>query len=127
MMNGIAINKYIYSKLTGCTELTDIVGGQIYPIIVDENGRFPFLVFTRRNVAVSYDNDGVASERCTVVFSAVAKDYTTTVDILEAVRNLFELRADDSVNNCKVIALEEGYYNNCFVQVLTVDFSLETL
>lgn len=125
MINGISINKYIYNKLTACSALTSIVGEQIYPIIVEENGKFPFLVFTRRSVNVNYDNDGRAREHCMVVFSAVAKDYTTTVSILEAVRNLFELHGDNDVNYCKVISMEEGYYNNCYVQVLTLDFELE--
>ena len=83
MINTININQWIYQRLSSDEELKSLVDTQIYPIVVEENGKFPFVVFTRRNAQYSYDNDGLSGEQCNIVLTAVAKDYVTTVNIIQ--------------------------------------------
>lgn len=126
MSNSIlTINKWLHSKLSSDHRLKKMVGSQIYPIIVEENGKFPFIVFTRRSVNIEYCNDGVASESGNIVISVVAKNYIETIDIMQRVREVLEPSCDDYVSRVSVTAMEEGYYNNCFVQTMTLKIDIQ--
>lgn len=121
-MNAIDINRWIYDRLRGDGTINGLVGEQVYPIIVEENGKFPFLVFTRRSAQFSYGKDGRYGDTATVAFTAVAKDYATTCKVVQRVRELFELCPE--AEKAHVTALDEGYYSNCYVQTITMEFEL---
>lgn len=122
MIDTININQWIYQRLSSDDELKSLVDTQIYPIVVEENGKFPFVVFTRRNAQYAYDNDGLSGEQCNIVLTAVAKDYVTTVSIIQRLRKLLEFCHEDGIYSSRMQSLEEGYYNNCYVQTITISF-----
>lgn len=122
MIDTININQWIYQRLSTDEELKSLVDTQIYPIVVEENGKFPFVVFTRRNAVYGYDNDGLTGEQCNVVLTCVAKDYVTTVNIIQRLRKLLEFVHEDGIYSSRMQSLEEGFYNNCYVQTITISF-----
>lgn len=123
MTDTININKWVYNRLSTDDELQKLVGNQIYPIVVEENGKFPFIVFTRQNTQYAYDNDGLSGEQCDIALSCVAKDYVTTVDVIQQLRKLLEFVHEDGIYSSRMNRLEEGFYNNCYVQTITFTFT----
>lgn len=125
-MNSIlTVNKWINQKLTSDSKLKKLVGNQIFPLVVEEGGHFPFVVYTRRSVNIDYCNDGVAGESGNILISVVAKNYIETIDIMQRVREILEPSCDDYVSRVSVTAMEEGYYNNCFVQTMTFKIDIQ--
>lgn len=49
-MESLKIGKEIYSLLNGNEELTKLVGNKIYPIIVEKETTFPFIVYKKTNL-----------------------------------------------------------------------------
>ena len=56
-MNSLKVGKEIYSHLKENKSLTDIVGNKIYPIIVEKDTNYPFIVYKRSNVIPDYTKD----------------------------------------------------------------------
>ena len=121
----ITVNQWVFKKLSTDAKLKALVGKQIYPIVVEENGKFPFIVFTRRSVNVSYDNDGVSTESGQVVISVVAKNYKETIAIVQRVREILEPTIDDYCYRANITSMDEGFYNNCFVQTITFQITVK--
>ena len=122
----ITVNQWIYQKLSSDDTLKRLVDKQIYPIIVEENGKFPFIVFTRRSVNIAYGNDGVHGESGQVVISVVAKNYIDTINIIQRVREVLEPTCDEYAVRCNIVEMQEGFYNNCFVQTMTIQVEVRT-
>lgn len=56
-MESLKIGKEIYSLLNGNEELTKLVGNKIYPIIVEKETTFPFIVYKKTNLTPEYTKD----------------------------------------------------------------------
>ena len=49
-MDSLKVGKEIYSLLNGSNLLTNVVGSKIYPIIVEKETTYPFIVYKRSNI-----------------------------------------------------------------------------
>lgn len=121
----ITVNQWVFKKLSTDAKLKALVGKQIYPIVVEEGAHFPFVIFTRRSVAVNYDNDGVSTESGQVVISVVAKNYKETIAIVQRIREILEPSVDDYCYRANITSMDEGYYNNCYVQTITFQITVK--
>jgi hypothetical protein len=118
METGISINKHLYSILKSNDKINEYVNGNIYPIVAEEDTKFPFITFTKTDVFGSYSKDGWEYDTVPFTVSIVANDYITTVEIAEIVRNLFDWRHNSYFKKVEFKGCTESYSNSVYVQTL---------
>ena len=99
MKNALSINKYINKFLTESEAVTSLVSvSNIRPLILAPT-IFPYVSFMHGNISSSYTKDGWSEDTTEVTIIAVSDDYSQTVDIAEAVRDLLDNKTyrDDDI------------------------------
>ena len=123
MKNALSINKYINKFLTESEAVTSLVSVQnIRPLILAPT-IFPYVSFMHGNISSSYTKDGWCEDSTEVTIIAVSDDYSQTVDIAEAVRDLLDNKAykDDDIyiSEMRLSGATEDQIENVFVQRLS--------
>ena len=123
MKNALSINKYINKFLTESEAVTSLVSVQnIRPLILAPT-IFPYVSFMHGNISSSYTKDGWSEDTTEVTIIAVSDDYSQTVDIAEAVRELFDNKAykdeDIYISEMRLSGATEDQIENVFVQRLS--------
>ena len=123
MKNALSINKYINKFLTESETVTTLVSVQnIRPLILAPT-IFPYVSFMHGNISSSYTKDGWSEDSTEVTIIAVSDDYSQTVDIAEAVRDLLDnktYRDDDIfISEMRLSGATEDQIENVFVQRLS--------
>ena len=123
MKNALSINKYINKFLTESEAVTSLVSVQnIRPLILAPT-IFPYISFMHGNISSSYTKDGWSEDTTEVTIIAVSDDYSQTVDIAEAVRDLLDNKAykDDDIyiSEMRLSGATEDQIENVFVQRLS--------
>lgn len=123
MKNALSINKYINKFLTESEAVTSLVSVQnIRPLILAPT-IFPYISFMHGNISSSYTKDGWSEDTTEVTIIAVSDDYSQTVDIVEAVRELLDNKAykdeDIYISEMRLSGATEDQIENVFVQRLS--------
>ena len=123
MRNALSINKYINKFLTESETVTSLVSVQnIRPLILAPT-IFPYVSFMHGNISSSYTKDGWCEDSTEVTIIAVSDDYSQTVDIAEAVRDLLDNKAykdnDIYISEMRLSGATEDQIENVFVQRLS--------
>ena len=117
-MTGLSVNKHIYKLLNGDSELKRICSGGIYPLIADENVRFPFIVFSKTSLQPYYAKNVLCGDQAYLSIAVADTNYSNTVDIAERVRLLMELYRDESIAQITLESNTEDYTDDAYVQRL---------
>lgn len=128
MKNALSINKYINKFLTESETVTALVSVQnIRPLILAPT-IFPYVSFMHGNISSSYTKDGWSEDSTEVTIIAVSDDYSQTVDIAEAVRDLLDnktYRDDDIfISEMRLSGATEDQIENVFVQRLSFNVKI---
>ena len=128
MKNALSINKYINRFLTESEAVTALVSVQnIRPLILAPT-IFPYVSFMHGNISSSYTKDGWSEDSTEVTIIAVSDDYSQTVDIAEAVRDLLDnktYRDDDIfISEMRLSGATEDQIENVFVQRLSFNVKI---
>lgn len=109
----IKIGKEVYNLLSTHTELTDLVGDKIYPLISDVYTTFPFVVFRKDNYTPTYTKDGISSKSARIEIIIASDKYDKGLDVADAVFN--------AISKNRKFRLEvntEDYIEDTFIQNL---------
>lgn len=123
-MTAISINKYIYNILINDEVIKGLVADKIFPLVAEEETTFPFIIFRRNSITTEYCKDGRTFDNVEVSISTVANDYTTTVEIMERIRELFELNKKDFVS-VHLSSVTEDYIDNAFIQEIVFSIKIK--
>lgn len=141
MDKSLLIGKYIYHFLSTSQDILQYVDADnIFPLLanlkLDENGNatdvtFPFVTFERTSVKPIYTKLlEVAENEIEIVVSCVSTDYDESIDIINAVRNLFECKhfqdEEIAVSNITVKDVSEDYDLDTFIQHITFTMNVRT-
>ena len=131
MKNALSINKYINKFLTESEAVTSLVSVQnIRPLILAPT-IFPYVSFMHGNISSSYTKDGWSEDTTEVTIIAVSDDYSQTVDIAEAVRELLDNKAykdeDIYISEMRLSGATEDQIENVFVQRLSFNVKISAL
>ena len=142
--NSILASKYIYAILNESNEIKAILGTnkkKIFPLQQPDDIDFPFIVFQRNQLMVSYTKDYPmrVGWQNTLQFeiACVSNDYETSVDLANAVRHSIEgyrWTDRDEQNNIiikidpiKIMSVDEYVVDTnsstAFVQSITIEFT----
>lgn len=123
MKTALHINKYINKFLTESEAVTALVNvSNIRPLVLQPT-EFPYISFMHSNIMSDYTKDGWFEDTTEVVIICVSDDYSQTIDIAQAVRELLEYNAykDDNIYISQILfsGATEDQIENVFVQRLT--------
>ena len=121
MIDSLNLGKYIYSSLKEVTN-------NVYPLVADNNVKFPFLVYRRANLVSQSNKDGYVEDTVVMEIVAVSDTYKNSIDLISKVRQQLEHQEkefDDLViNDAYITMATEEYSNNAFVQKIQITFNV---
>ena len=123
-MNSLKVGKEIYSHLKENKSLTDIVGNKIYPIIVEKDTNYPFIVYKRSNVIPEYTKDYHFKDFVIVDIICVSNHYVESVEIATLVRESLEDKRIGDINSIRLESADEDFVDDAYIQTLTFNLTI---
>lgn len=124
MINTLNIGKYIYSALNDSQEITC----KIYPLIADNDAKYPFIIYKRVNLQSNGCKDGIYEDSVVIEITVVSDKYSVSIDLATKIRNLLERQSviydDLEINDATLSLATEDYSNNAYVQRLQFTFTI---
>lgn len=92
--------------------------GAVYPMLAPVDAKAPFIVYTRDNIARTYDKDGISEEVATVTVNVVHRSYSEAVAVAEKADGILT-----GTRRARLVEAGEAYYpdDNLFIQSLTYE------
>lgn len=124
----LSISEHIYSVLASSQAVASLVGGRIYPIATKTEVDFPFIVYERDSVEVSYDKAlrRQASTDATVYVLAATHD--ESLAIAEAVVDALDKREAEytgfDVTDAWVTGAVESFVEQTYIQQISFRFQI---
>lgn len=123
MTNSLQIGKVIYEKLSQSEKLKEMVGDNIFPLIADNDTKFPFIVYKRLTVSDTGTKDGYGEDEVSYEVTVLHDRYAPGVDIANECRRVLERQRVVSdlmtLYNNRLIGVSEDYDANTYIQKLT--------
>ena len=123
-MQSLKVGKEIYSHLKENKSLTDIVGNKIYPIIVEKDTNYPFIVYKRSNVIPEYTKDYHFKDFVIVDIICVSNHYVESVEIATLVRESLEDKRIGDINSIRLESADEDFIDDAYIQTLTFNLTI---
>lgn len=114
MIDTLNIGKYIYSVLS------QIEGVKSYPLVADNDAKFPFIVYKRNDLASSGCKDGYYEDDVFFEVNIITDTYFKGIEIANTVRRLLEVQyvtfEDMDIRNTIITMASEEFNNNAYIQ-----------
>ena len=127
-MTAIQIGKVINALLNADTNLSEMIGNRVFPIVSKEGTQYPFVVYRRNSVTPTYCKDGLASETASVDIVIASNTYTNSIEVADRVRAAIDKRAcvfqDTTVTNIEMTTAEEDFVDDTYIQTLNFNFTI---
>lgn len=123
-MRSLEVGKEIYSILSKNKSLTDKVGNKIYPIIVEKDTNYPFIVYKRSNVIPDYTKDYHFKDYVIVDIICVSNHYVESVEIATLVRESLEDKRIGDINSIRLESADEDFIDDAYIQTLTFNLTI---
>ena len=123
-MDSLKVGKEIYSLLNGSSSLTDIVGSKIYPIIVEKETTYPFIVYKRSNIIPDYTKDFHFKDEVIIDIICVSNNYSESINIASIVRNILEDKRFADIESIKMESADEDFIENAYIQTLSFNLTI---
>ena len=125
----LSISEHIRKRLSECPELTAKVGNRMFPIAVNAETRFPFIVYERIAVIPNSTKDGDDGDTVTENVYVFSESYSESVQIAEIVRKALDHSKGDygnyEIDECIMTAADEAHDENIYMQQLV--FTIQTI
>lgn len=118
MESSISINKHIFSILTSDKSLKEMVGTKIFPIVADDDVKFPYIILERTSITPYTYKGGVGYDKATFQIKIADSDYINTINIAEKVRELLELKTSNYFKRIEFSNCNEDFMNDTYIQKL---------
>nr|DAX30725.1 MAG TPA: hypothetical protein [Caudoviricetes sp.] len=90
--------QWVRSQLLQCQELTDLLGGKIFPILAPEDTAGDFIAVYRSAYGREYDKTGDAHSITTVTVLCICNDYDRSLQLCELVDAVLDGGRNDEVD-----------------------------
>ena len=122
-MDSLKVGKVIFSLLNGNSDLTAFVNNKIYPIIVEKETTFPFIVYKRNNIIPDYTKDFHFKDNVIIDIICVSTNYAESIEIAGIIRNILEDKRYDDIQSIKLESADEDYTDDAYVQTLSFNLT----
>lgn len=119
MGTGLSAGKLIYGQLAKSEQLAAIVAGNIYPLVIQEGVKFPFVTFSLEDVSPKNGHKFGNIDRVSLSVACVSDKYDQAVDASEAVRSALDM------DDISFVSSQEDYQEGAFVKMLNFEIELE--
>lgn len=131
MINTINIGEYVYDTLKQDEFISSRVT-KIAPLVVSNDTKFPFIVYTRTSLysVSSKDVDYVYEDEAVVEIKVETETYYEGVAIANRVRELLEVsyaEYKDLAINDTTLTMASEEFNNAFIQRMQFKLKINTL
>lgn len=120
--NTILIAKYVRKIMLANEELMALISSDnIYPLMANENTKFPFIVYARSGLVPEDSKVGVAQNDVTMLFYVVSDEYVESLDIANALRHALEYyhyKDDDIKFDIRFNSITESTSEDSYIQEL---------
>ena len=127
MINTLNIGKYVHAVLTRDEQLQALIGSKVYPLVADNDTKFPFVVYKRVSVIASNNKDIYHQDDATVEINIITDRYSTGVQIASLIRSILEKRnvefEDMCITDC-ILSQASEEYEDGFVQKLQFQMTI---
>jgi len=123
-VTGLSFNKYLYALLKEDSELSELVGNNIFPIVAEESVSYPFIIFTRNSLSTEYTKTNVVKDSITFSIAIASKNYSETATIAERIRKILELHRDDYFGRIYLTGVVENFIEDAYIQTLTFETNI---
>ena len=123
-MDSLKVGKVIFSLLNGNSDLTAFVNNKIYPIIVEKETTFPFIVYKRNNIIPDYTKDFHFKDNVIIDSICVSTNYAESIEIAGIIRNILEDKRYDDIQSIKLESADEDYTDDAYVQTLSFNLTI---
>lgn len=125
MIDTLNIGKYINNAISNDASINV---SKAYPLVADNDAKYPFVVYRRVNMISANSKDGLYQDTVTIEIIVVSNKYYVGVEIAQAIRKRLERQyvtyEDLEINDgCITLATEE-YSENAYVQRLQFEFKI---
>ena len=119
-MKSIEIGKFIYSLLCTDSRLATLVGNKIFPLIVENETTYPFIVYKRSDMKSNYTKDIHLSDDVFIDIICVSENYLSGLEIAGIIIELLEDKRfkDKGIEKVQSEYANEDYLENAFIQNL---------
>jgi hypothetical protein len=123
MIDTLNIGKYIFSSLNNQCQ-----NAKVYPLVADNNAKFPFVIYKRVNLISDGCKDGIYEDDVTVEITVVGDKYQQTIEIANTIRGILEKQYvvfdNMIINDAKISLATEEYSGGAFVQRMQFNFKI---
>jgi hypothetical protein len=124
MIDTLNIGKYIYSTLTNNKDIEC----RVYPLVADNDAKYPFIVYRRVNLVSSSSKDGIFEDSVTVEIVVVCDKYSDSINIATTIRNILERQSivfdNLEINDGMLVMANEEFNNDTYIQRLQFNFKI---
>ncbi len=119
-MKSIEIGKFIYSLLCTDSRLATLVGNKIFPLIVENETTYPFIIYKRSDMKSNYTKDIHLSDDVFIDIICVSENYLSGLEIAGIIIELLEDKRfkDKGIEKIQSEYANEDYLENAFIQTL---------
>lgn len=119
-MKSIEIGKFIYSLLCTDSRLATLVGNKIFPLIVENETTYPFIVYKRSDMKSNYTKDIHLSDDVYIDIICASENYLSGLEIAGIIIELLEDKRfkDKGIEKVQSEYANEDYLENAFIQTL---------
>lgn len=112
----IRATKHIYRLLSGNEYIKNKTQSRIYPLVAEDDDKYPFIIYSRIQHEVNRVKFGISSQLLRIEVNVVSASYDDSMDIALAVIDILDGQVIDDVNIIFVSSNEQ--YNNAYIQTL---------
>jgi len=127
MINSLEIGKYINNILANNQDIQDL-GARVYPLIADNDAKFPFIIYKRIGLVSQTCKDGTYQDNVTVEIKIVSDKYSVGVQLANIVRSLLQRSymryGDFEINDVTINYAAEDFLENAFIQTMQLTLKI---
>lgn len=124
MIDTLNIGKYIFNTLNDSESITC----KIYPLVADNDAKFPFIIYKRVNLISEMCKDGTYEDDVTIEINVVTDKYSVGIEIANKVRELLENQRINyqglEITESKIVQASEEYNTGAYVQRMQFNFKI---
>lgn len=115
------ITTKVRAALLAKSEITDIVGKQIFPVVAPKNTKGDFIIYQRDEYSKDYTKMGICEQSCRVYVNAISEDYDRSQELAYQINEALEGKHIDLGMDVYLVDSTEDFEDNKYIQVLLFD------
>ena len=115
------ITTKVRAALLATSEITDIVGNKVFPVVAPKDTEGDFIIYQRDEYSKDYTKMGICEQKCRVYVNAISDYYDRSQELAYQINESLEGLHPDLEMDVKLVDSTEDFEDNKYIQVLLFD------